>query len=351
MPILTREALRNSMRRGALDPVYLLFGSETYLRDLALRFICDRCFTEQELRDFNETEFSLNTDGNLASALAAAEQLPMLATRRVIRVVDVRVSATDFRGTLKEEDEATLEAYLKRPSPTSTIIFIADEFDKRRKIAKLFIDNATVVEFGDLSDSELERFARDEVRKVGSEIDDRALRLLVTLVGPDLRRLTIEIQKLSTAALPDKVISAEVVLALVANSREMSNFSLTDHLVAGRKLEALRALKKILDDGGEPLMLVGLISSNLRRLLMAKEAMAAGIDRGEVARMTKLRYSDQEAFLATARRTERKQLEHAIQLLAKTDLAIKTSVGGSGPQGARLQIEMLVAQIANQNGL
>ena len=347
MAILTRDDLRNRMRKGTLDPVYLLFGSETYLRDLALRFICDKCFTEGELRDFNETEFSLNTEGNLVSAFAAAAQLPMMAERRVIRVVDVRISAVTSRDTLKEDDEQTVAAYLERPVPSTTIIFIADEFDKRRRVAKLFADHATVVEFGEMNDAELAKFARDEVAKKGSEIDDRALRLLVTLVGPDLRRLSIEVDKLSTAALPGKVISSDLVESLVPNSREMSNFALTDHLFAGRKREALAVLKKILDDGAEPLMLLGLISSNLRRLVMVKDAMAQGIDRGEVARIAKLRYSDQERFFASARRADSRTLDRAIRRLAETDLAIKTSVGGGGPVGARMQIEMLVADLAS----
>lgn len=344
--LLSREELRSHIRRRDIAPVYVLFGSETYLRDRALKTICDHAFSEGELRDFNETEFSLNSERGLAAALAAAEQLPMMASRRVIRVTDVRVSSTGIKDNLREEDEESLAAYLKRPAPSSVVVFIADEFDKRRKIAKLLIDHAAVIEFGKLEDDELAKFAYREVEKAGSEIDSRAMRLLIALVGPDLRRLTIEVEKLSTAALPDKVISTELIESLVPNSREISNFDLTDYLFAGRKKDALKVLKKILDDGSEPLALLGLISYNLRRLLMAKEAMSQGADRGEVARIAKLRYSEQEAFLATARRADEKALVKAIRRLAETDLAIKTSIGGSGPQGARMQIEVLVAELA-----
>ena len=226
------------------------------------------------------------------------------------------------------------------------MIFVADEFDKRRKVAKVLIDYATVVEFADLIDDDLIAWATARVKDAGSEMDQRGLRLLVSLVGPDVRRLTIEIDKLSTAALPERFISSELIESLVANSREVSNFDLTDQLFAGRKKEALKTLNKILDDGSEPLALLGLISYNVRRLLMAKEAMAQGLARGEVARIAKLRYSDQEAFLAAARRTDAGKLAGAIRRLAETDLAIKTSIGGSGPVGARLQIEMLVAELA-----
>lgn len=346
MAILTREGLWKSLRHRELSPVYVLFGPETYLRDLALKTICDLSFTPECARDFNETVFSLNTDGNLASALAAAEQLPMMACRRVIRVTDVRISSTVAKDTLRENDEATLEAYLKRPAESTVVIFVADEFDKRRKAAKLLTDNATAVEFAELKDPELIKWARDKIKDAGSEIDERGVRLLVSLVGPDVRRLTVEIGKLSTAALPDRIISSELVESLVGNSREVSNFDLTDHLFAGRGTEALKTLNKILDDGSEPLALLGLISYNVRRLLMAKEAMSQGRDRGEVARIAKVRYSDQEPFLAMARRADSMKLLRAVRRLAEVDLAIKTSVGGSAPQGARMQIEMLVAELA-----
>ncbi|HKP71262.1 MAG TPA: DNA polymerase III subunit delta [Pyrinomonadaceae bacterium] len=347
MAVLTREDLRAQLQRREIKPVYLLFGSETYIRDLALKVICDRSFAADELRDFNDTEFSLNTEGNLASALAAAEQLPMMASRRVIRITDVRVSASGIRDTLREDDEALLSAYFKRPAESSVVIFIADELDKRKRIAKVLLDNTTAVDFSALEDRELASWAADKVVEAGSEIDDRALRLLVKLVGPDVRRLMTEIQKLSTAALPHKVIGAELVEDLVANSREIPNFDLTDHLIAGRSKEALRVLKKILDDGSEPLALLGLISYNIRRLLAAKEAMAQGVDRAQVARIAKVRYSDQDAFMAAARRADLKRLTRAIKRLAETDVAIKTSVGGSGPTGSRLQIEMLVAELAS----
>jgi DNA polymerase-3 subunit delta len=346
MAILTREDLRHRLRKREFSPVYVLFGPESYLRDLAVKTICDLSFTAGEARDFNETVFSLNVEGNLRGALAAAEQLPMMASRRLILVTDVRVSSTTSRDNLREDDEAALDAFLKRPVESSIVIFVAEEFDKRRKMAKLLTDHATAVEFTDLKDAELAKWARDKIRDAGSEIDERGLRELVTLVGPDVRRLTVEIEKLSTAALPDKKISTELIEALVANSREVSNFDLTDHLFAGRKSKALRTLNKILDDGSEPLALLGLISYNVRRLLMAKEAMEQGIDRGDVARIAKLRYSDQEPFLAIARRTDDKKLSRAIRRLAETDVAIKTSIGGGGPQGARMQIEMLVAELA-----
>jgi DNA polymerase-3 subunit delta len=344
--VFSREDLRSQLKRREIAPVYLLFGPETHLRDIAAKTIADLTFAEGELRDFNESSFSLNSEDSLKRALAAAEQVPMMASRRLIRITDVRVSATGFRDTITENDEPALSAYLANPSPTAVVIFIADELNGVRKMGKFLRDKTTAVEFARLDDRQLSEMARGKINDAGAEIDQAALTQLIALVGQDVRRLTNEINKLAAAAMPGKKITPELITALVPNSRELTNFELTDHLVAGRRAQALSTLKKILDDGAEPLALMGLISYNYRRLLMAKDLMSRGADRREVANVAKLRYNDQEPFLAAARRADMHSLTQAIKRLADVDLAIKTSLGGSGPVATRLQIEMLVCELA-----
>ena len=344
--VFSRLELRTQLQRREIAPVYLLFGPETSLRDLAAKTIADLSFADGDFRDFNDTSFSLNNDASLERALAAAEQLPMMATRRVVRISDVRISATGFRDTITEDHEPLLSSYLSKPSPQSVVIFVADELNGVRKMGKFLREKTCAVEFKQLDDRERGEWARKKIRENGSEIDDATFGYLLGRVGADLSRLSNEINKLSTAALPNKTITLELIEELVPNTREMSNFDLTDHLVAGRRRQALAVLKKILDDGAEPLALLGLISYNYRRLLMAKDMMSRGIDRREVANVVKLRYNDQEPFLAAARKADMRSLTRAIQLLADTDLAIKTSKGGSGPAGSRMQIEMLVCELA-----
>jgi DNA polymerase III delta subunit len=79
--------------------------------------------------------------------------------------------------------------------------------------------------------------------------------------------------------------------------------------------------------------------------MIAKDMMENGTDRAGVARTIRLPYHRQEPFLAAARRAPLKYLSSAVHKLAAADLAIKTSLGG-GPKGARMQIEMLVSELA-----
>jgi DNA polymerase-3 subunit delta len=346
MAVLSREDLRNHLKRKEFAPVYLLFGAETYLRDSAAKYIADLLLGNSSLREFNEIEHSL-TNSKVQFALSDAEQFPMIDAYRVIKITDIVVSAGGNKDNLKEEDEEILTRYLTRPSPTSVVIFVANELDKRRKISKILLENSVAVEFKPLQEEELKRWARDEAKKSDADIDEKALNYLIALVGDDVRKLTLEVEKLAVAALPDKLITYELVEALVPNSREISNFDLTDQVLAGNKTRALKVLKKILDDGAEPLMLLGLLAYNFRRLLQTKELMNQGVERIEVARVMRLHPSNQRDFLETARRNPTEKFTNIMKRIAETDVAIKTSKGGGGNTGSRMQIEMLVCELVN----
>lgn len=331
MSALTRQELQRNLKAGKIEPLYLLFGPEDYLRDRAAQAITESSLKEAPLREFNESSFSLSS-ADVQHAIAAAEQLPMMSARRVVRI-------TDF-SKLREADEAALLRYLARPVETSVVIFIADDLDKRRKLTKTLVDACASVEFAELPDAELVAWGRDYLKRLKVATDDRTLHQLVALAGPGVRTLTVELEKLATAALDTGFITMEMVESLVARSRELSNFELTDHLIARNRKRALQILYRLLDDGAEPLMLIGLIAGNFHRLALAKELMQRGAQREEVFRLVAMPFSKREEFLATARRTDAPALARSLERIAAADYAIKTSQATP-----RLQLEMLVCEL------
>ena len=279
-------------------------------------------------------------DTELTAALAVANQLPMMSQKKVVWITDVRVSGNSSKDTLKDADYDLLKEYLTNPSPSTVLIILCEHLDKRRKISKLLLEHSLVVDFESLRENELEAWAADRFADAGTKVDVPAIRLLAELVGNSLRKLNLEIEKLITAALPDKIVTVENVEQLVGNTRQLSNFELTDSLLASDRTRSLQILTKVLDDGAEPVMLLGLLSYNFRRLMIAKDMMEEGTDRKEVSRVMRLPYSRQNSFLQTARRTERQRLKNILDSLHKTDIALKSSLGPP-----RLQVEFLIAQI------
>lgn len=331
MPQKTPDDLRRALREKKLEPLYLLHGTEDFQRDIAARTVTDLALRGAPLREFNDISYSLaNTE--VSQAIAAAEQLPMLAARRVVRLTEAH--------KVNESDEETILRYLARPVDSSIVVFVADELDKRRRLTKALLEHCYAVEFPRLKGRELSEWVKKRVRELKSAMDDRTLTHFINLVGDDLRTLTNELQKLATAALPSNVITWELVEELTGRSRELSNFELTDYLLARNRKSAWRTLQQLFEDKAEPLMLLGLLSSQYHRLLLGKELLNANAPHDELFRQISMPYSKREEFLATVKRASVGQLTHSLQSIAAADFAIKTSQGTP-----RLQLEMLVAEL------
>jgi DNA polymerase-3 subunit delta len=335
MTSLTRPQLEASLKAGKVAPLYLLVGCETYLREAAARAITETALAGTLLREFNESSFNLLSD-SASAAIAVAEQLPMMSERVVVRIRDF--------GKLREADEEIIIRYLNKPSPSSVVIFIAEDLDKRKKLTKTLLSACTVVEFSAVKDAEAKAWARTRLKELKTSADDRVLSEIVRLGGTDLQTLNSELEKLAAAALETHAITMQMVEELIGHSRELSNFELGDQIIAGDRRRALMTLHHLIEDNVAPVMLIGLIASNYHRLALAKELMRQG-RRDEASRLVYGSYEKKDAFFNTLQRRDAAGIARDLKLIADADLALKTSLAGGGPKGARLQLEMLICSL------
>jgi len=330
MPVRTSKDLTQALKKGQIEPVYFLFGPETYLRDEAARSIADQAMSGTLLREFNDSTFNLTSD-DARDAIAAAEQLPMMSQRRVVRIKNL--------GKLKEADEQVLLNYVNRPVDTSVVIFITEEIDKRKKLAKMLMAGAAF-EFQPLKLNELQAWIRFYLKDLTAEIEPQALQRILETVISDLHTLANELNKLAAAALPSGRITTELVDSLVGRSREHMNWELSDHIVSRNRRGALKTLKDLLDDGVEPLLLIGLIAGTYRRMALAKALLSQGASPATIFSEVRMPPFKQRDYLAMLNRVDSERLARTIRRVAETDLAIKTSKATP-----RMQVEMLVCEL------
>lgn len=330
MSTLSRIELDRSLK-GRLQPLYLLVGCEGYLRDAAARSITDAALSGTLLREFNDSSFSFLTDSAM-SAIAAAEQLPMMSERRIVRIRDF--------AKIRDTDEEIIIRYLQRPADSTVMIFVAEDLDKRKKLTRSLLATCTVVEFPAVKDAEAKAWARTRLKELKTTADERVLTEILRLVGTNLQTLSSELDKLAAAAVDTRQITMELVEGLIDRSRELSNFDLGDQLIAGDRKRALETLHSLLEDNVAPVMLLGLIAGNYHRLALAKELLQRG-KREEVKRLIFGPPSKRDAFMNTLQRSNSAKIARGIKLIADADLAIKTSQATP-----RLQLEMLVIQLS-----
>jgi DNA polymerase-3 subunit delta len=343
MPARTRKDLEQSLKKGQIEPVYFLYGAETYLRDGAAQQIVEAALTGTLLREFNDSSFDLLTD-DIRDAIAAAEQLPLMSDRRVIVVKHLSKLEGRKKFDDEEEDDVSLAAqilmdYLSRPVATSVVIFTSDDIDKRRKYAKLLLASAAY-EFKPLQQKDLPAWIRDYLRTLDTQIDQAALSVLTDTLASDLVTVKNELNKLATAALPSRRVTTELVEQLTRRSREHMNWDLTDSIVSRNRRQALRVLRHLLDDGVEPVLLTAIIAGTFRRMGLAKEMHVRGASAGDIFSEVRVPAFKQRDYLAMLNRIDANKMSQIIQRIAETDLAIKTSKATP-----RMQMEMLVCEL------
>ena len=179
------------------------------------------------LRDFHRrllsvVAFSVAVSGASIGALTSAAAAQPVVNAGPDRRVTARpplqlqgsvgkLSPLDF--LVADGDNATedmLVKYLERPVESTVLIFIADDIDKRKKLAKSLMAGAAF-EFQPLKADELKAWIKSHLKKLGVEIEPRAGHLILEMVRSDLNTLTNELNKLAAASLPSGRITTALV--------------------------------------------------------------------------------------------------------------------------------------------
>jgi DNA polymerase III subunit delta len=335
--VKSQSEFHRKLQGGQIAPLYLFEGSERYLRDQALKKLLEVA-VEESARDFNFARISV-AQGNLDDALALARQFPMISARRVVVV-------TGFESISDDRQQEALKDYLRAPAETTALVFVSDALDNRRNIATMLRKACEVVSFDPLDEREAApQWIRDYVARAGRFIEPQAAAYLVGMVGVDLMRLSAELDKLINYAGEKGRIGKPEIDELVIDSREHSNFELTDAILDGDRRRALNLLDRIYANASErpetlSLMILGAIGSNYRKMLAAKELMRRNAPNAEVAKAVGMSPFFVTKFNGRVRKIDAARILRGIARIAETDVALKTSLATP-----RLQIEVLICEL------
>ena len=326
MPI-SASAVRKQITAGATDPIYLLQGEDDIEKSGLAGEFAD--LVEEGLRAFNVERIHAGdmTTGDkladgVASIVAAARTLPMMAPRRVVIVMQAETLLAPKRESeAAERAHAELTALVERPEPQTTLVLVAAPLDKRVKMWKLLQKHATIVECGVIEDlAAAQQWVRARVEKEGVEIEPAAARLLAELAGfpayprdkgprGDVGRLRGEVDRLLLYALGEKKITVADARQVVGPAVLQDDWAIANSIEAGQVPEALRQLALTLDAGAPPEKILGQLGFVVR----AKFPQVAP---GEV--------------------------RAAIDAVFRTDLDLKRSAGD-----ARVLLERLVVELSS----
>src|SRR4030095_11353745 len=162
----------------------------------------------------------------------AAATLPMMAPRRVVIVFDAeRLLIPKREGKAADAEQERLEAFVKNPPAHATIVFVCGPLDQRRRLVKLLLKEAHVVDCGTITDSEDaqrggESRARAEQGKV--PLDASAVRTLVERAGIDIVRLRTGLERVALYAMGQSKITGEDIRQVVPAPAEATHLGIAN---------------------------------------------------------------------------------------------------------------------------
>jgi DNA polymerase-3 subunit delta len=297
-----------------VEPVYLIAGDQDLLRELSLRKI-QKAAVGEAPSPFNFERF----DGESESAdrvLNAANMMPLLGGRRLLVV---------RRASRLFETEGSILAYICDPNPSTVLVLdLEKKPDARRKGWKDVEKKLAVVACDALEPWEREEWVSQEARERGLKLDREEVRYLVTEVGPDLRRLSNELEKLSLYASGDR-LDLETIGEVLGRGRAQSVFKLIDAVAGGDSPGALRQLGRLLEEGEPPLRILSLLDRHVGQLRIAKDAQASGSGGANLGALLGAPPAVARAIAECARRLEPAFLKRAVAALSDTDRLLKSS--------------------------
>jgi DNA polymerase-3 subunit delta len=335
----TYDQFRRQVKEGSIEPLYLFVGDEDYLHREALRLLFST--VDESAREFNTAVITIGGDlvgpsgiprkATAADAIDIANMLPMVAARNIVVI----------RGfdKIKEDELELVIDYLKRPSASSVVVFDAAALDQRRKISSALMKTCRVVRMDHLADEQIKDWARDYLQRRRCRIDPGALGELIGLIGYSMSRLAREMDKLITYA-GAGIIDKAAVEQLVPRVREHSNWELWGAIQGRKRAVALKLIRRLVDDGQEPIAIIGALASLYRKMLLAKDLIGKRAPSQEVERATGQYGYRARPFNEAVRRMPREEIVRGIRRIAKADNDSKNSI--ATPE---LQVEFLVAEL------
>jgi DNA polymerase-3 subunit delta len=333
VPATTPQAIRKQIAQGTPDPVYLIVGDDhaamsKLAADLSM-------LVEDELRAFNLERIYAGEKGvSPASIVEAARTLPMLGDRRVVVVLRAekilkpkrRGKGADDSEDAADDDEAgppaevdVLEAYVRKPEPRTTLVLVASDVDRVRRLYKTLQKQSTVVECWGLKGArdarvdlrqvaqQAEQLVRQAVAEAGQQIEPVAARLVAERAGTDIATLRGDMTRLLLYAAGKPTINLNDVQEVVSAETVQDDWAVTTAIQRGNTAEALRQIGLAFEGGSVPYMILGQLGWFVRERLAE---------------------------------TDPRRVPAAVEALFRTDLELKSS--GGDP---RILLERLVVEL------
>ena len=290
--------------------MYLFTGENSFLlREERRRW------TGEFARKYGEENVG-RVDGSKTSVRELLDEvavMPFLAEKRMVVVEGVPKST-------KEE----IQALAGQIHPQVLLLIIDPKPDKRLAGVKELMSQAEVKEFEPLKGPPLRSWMTAFVHEHGASFGPGAAETLVEFLGEDQDQIAQEIRKLSAYADGGAIAVSDIETQVIPTDEGVI-WKISDLLSSGRKADALKYARRIIDRGGDAYGLWAILLNMLKNLVAVSAAVQAGLRSGkEIADETGVHVFAVRSLQGHAQRIKGDALVPFVSWAAQADRDLKT---------------------------
>lgn len=251
------SAFLKMIKQDPVQPIYFLYGEESYYIDLIGKYLIDR-IVEPSMKDFNYSVL-YGIEVHSKTVRDALMRYPMMAPYQVIVLKEAH----------RMRNFSDLLPYFEAPHETSVfIIEYKNKIDKRKKVFKTLSKLNTAFESNPIRDYQIAQWINDYIKEKKWEIDPETTRLLTEHLGTDLQKIVNELDKIMLNKKESVKITTDDIERYVGISKEFNVFELQKAIGSGNKNQAAQIILGMAENEKEnpPIMIVSMLYAYFLRI-------------------------------------------------------------------------------------
>ena len=321
------KTIDNDIKMGQLKNVYLLYGTEDYLKRQYRDKLKHALVEPDDTMNFSAYE---GKDINPKELIDLSETLPFFKEKRMILVEN----SSFFKNSCDD-----LAEYMSQVPESTCFVFVEEEVDKRSKLFKAASRAGSAVEFETPKEDMLVRWILGRIQREGKKITQSVMQLFLSKTGSDMENIDKELEKLICYTLDKTEISAADVEAICTGQTENKIFEMIDAISAKNQKKALDLYYDLLALKEAPMRILFLIARQFQNLLLIKSMSAKGYPAVSIAKTAGMPSFAVQKNLRQAGAFKINQLKEAIEDCGQAEEDVKT-----GRMADQLAVELLIVK-------
>ena len=310
--IKTVAEMKQHLVSGLLSRAYLLFGDESYLKELYLQRL------KKALADDVNNIVTFSGDTDMRDVEEETGGMSLFGDRKLIIV-------RDCEWFKKAGDVSFLEGL---EDTGTSVVFIENSVDRRSSAFKSFLKYGIVFECRAAEEADIKKLLSSEAKKAGRILTPDAADLMIAGLGGGITNLLCELEKLILTVSEGGRIEEKHVRSVCSLTPAARIFDLTDAVTRGDTGNALKLLHALTDgqerDKGAALGVLTMLFRNWENILKVKLLLAEGCPESEIARITGQKPYPVKKQCEQSRKLTFEELRKKLRSLMELDQAIKS---------------------------